>query len=217
MSFILDALRKSETERQRQATPSLADAQYHVNKKKRSFWVPLLAAILAATLLILAYVLINESDDVGDPPQVPAAPAAGMAERSRIAPVQRNIQPVEMPVRKPLVAEPPIAPTAAAVVEAPAPAPATENPGSTPAPEYASEAMNLPSMQQLVSIGQLSLSPLHVDIHVYAGQPEKRFIFINMNKYREGDLLEEGPTVDEITETGVILSHQGNQFTLDRE
>jgi general secretion pathway protein B len=206
MSFILDALRKSETERQRQATPSLADAQYHVNKKKRSFWVPLLAAILAANLLILAYVLINESDDVGDPPQVPAAPAAGMAERSRIAPVQRNIQPVEMPVRKPLVAEPPLAPTAAAVVEEP-----------TPAPEYASDAMNLPSMQQLVSIGQLSLSPLHVDIHVYAGQPEKRFIFINMNKYREGDLLDEGPTVDEITETGVILSHQGNRFTLDRE
>lgn len=214
MSFILDALRKSETERQRQATPSLADAQYHVNKKKRSFSVPLLAAILAATLLILAYVLINESDDVGDPPQVPAA---SMAERSRIAPVQRNIQPVEMPARKPLVAEPPIASTAAAVVEVPAPAPMTENRGSTPAPEYASEAMNLPSMQQLVSIGQLSLSPLHVDIHVYAGQPEKRFIFINMNKYREGDLLEEGPTVDEITETGVILSHQGNQFTLDRE
>jgi hypothetical protein len=37
-----------------------------------------------------------------------------------------------------------------------------------------------------------------------------------MKKYREGDTLAEGPFVDEITSTGVILNHRGNRFTLER-
>ena len=46
MSFILDALRKSETERQRHAAPGLADARYQASRNKRNVWVPVLSVIL---------------------------------------------------------------------------------------------------------------------------------------------------------------------------
>ncbi len=223
MSFILDALRKSETERQRQAAPSLADAQYHVNKKRRSIWAPALIAILAANLIVIAYVLIGDSSDVGVTSESTYGPASELVERAPIDRAEEIVTAVEMPAEQPVVAE--LASPAANVVVAAEPVipeAVAENPAAgrtTPAtrPESMPEPVNLPSMQQLIQSGQLSLSPLHIDIHVYAGQAEKRFIFINMSKYREGDRLEEGPTVERITNTGVVFNHQGNRFTLDRQ
>jgi len=213
MSFILDALRKSETERQRQATPSLADAQYQVNKKKRGIWVPALVAILAANLLIIGYMLFDDSRDAGHTSQPADESASGVVERPLTIPAEefsgdRTIA-VETPMEEPVIAAP--AEPATKIVAAAEPVTDSASSGMSPALAF------LPSMQQLTLSGQLSLSPLHLDIHVYAGQVEKRFIFINMNKYREGDRLEEGPTVEEITTTGVILLHQGNRFTLERE
>jgi len=218
MSFILDALRKSETERQRQAAPSLADAQYHVNKKRRSIWVPALIAILVVNLIVIAYVLTSDSR-VTD---VAGESAGKLVERSSNGPpAEERVVAAGIPAQQPAVTEPaePVIPEA--VTEKPAAnrmtARVTPEPVPVPEPEPEPEPVNLPSMQQLIQSGQLSLSPLHIDIHVYAGQMEKRFIFVNMSKYREGDRLEEGPTVERITSTGVILNHQGNRFTLDRE
>jgi general secretion pathway protein B len=212
MSFILDALRKSETERQQQAAPSLADAQYHVNKKQRSIWVPALIAILAANLIVIAYVLTSDSR-VTD---VAGESAGKLVERSSNGPpAEERVVATEIPAQQPAVAESaePVIPEAA--TKKPAANGTTVRVAPEPVPEP--EPVNLPSMQQLIQSGQLSLSPLHIDIHVYAGQADKRFIFVNMSKYREGDRLEEGPTVESITSTGVIFNHQGNRFTLDRE
>ena len=39
MSFILDALRKSETDRQRQSTPGLVDAGYRPPARRRALWL----------------------------------------------------------------------------------------------------------------------------------------------------------------------------------
>ena len=74
----------------------------------------------------------------------------------------------------------------------------------------------MPSFEQLVLGGIIATPPLHLDMHVFAGERDKRFVFINMSKYREGEALKEGPVLEEITGTGVVLSHQGNRFTLER-
>ena len=55
-----------------------------------------------------------------------------------------------------------------------------------------------------------------VEIHVYDAVAANRFVFINMNKYSEGDRLKEGPVVEEITPDGAILEHQGQRFLLPR-
>jgi len=53
---------------------------------------------------------------------------------------------------------------------------------------------------------------LRLDVHVYSERPRDRFVLINLQKYREGERLQEGPVVDEITAEGVVLSLQGEKF-----
>jgi general secretion pathway protein B len=65
--------------------------------------------------------------------------------------------------------------------------------------------------------GILSLPDLHLDIHVFSEQAENRFVFVNMSKYKEGAILDEGPAVAEILPEGVILKHRGMTFLLPRE
>ncbi len=60
-------------------------------------------------------------------------------------------------------------------------------------------------------------SDLHLDIHVFSEVPADRFVFINMNKHREGSATAEGPVVREIRSDGVVLEHQGRVFLLPRE
>jgi hypothetical protein len=58
---------------------------------------------------------------------------------------------------------------------------------------------------------------LNIDIHVYSEKPADRFVFINMNQYREKATLEEGPLLQEITTEGVILEYLGAVFLLPKE
>jgi general secretion pathway protein B len=58
---------------------------------------------------------------------------------------------------------------------------------------------------------------LHIDLHVYAESPGGRFVFINKRKYREGETLQEGPRVEEITRNGVVLNQHGRRFILPRQ
>ena len=84
------------------------------------------------------------------------------------------------------------------------------------APSPTANESSLPSFEQLLVAGVISSRPLHLDIHVFAPESAKRFVFINMSKYREGQQLDEGPVLETITETGVILTQNGQRFTLER-
>ena len=75
----------------------------------------------------------------------------------------------------------------------------------------------LPRMAELVVAGELNVPDMHVDIHVYSGDPSQRFVFINMRKYVEGDVTREGPTIEGITEAGVVMRHQGRRFMLPKD
>jgi general secretion pathway protein B len=62
MSFILDALKKSENERQRQIGPSLADVQSTRRHADRPWWAVAVAALLVINLGVLLIVLIRDGD-----------------------------------------------------------------------------------------------------------------------------------------------------------
>ena len=72
-------------------------------------------------------------------------------------------------------------------------------------------------MDELRLEGTLQIAELHLDIHVYSEVPEDRFVFINMNKHREGSQIAEGPVVREIRDDGVVLEYQGRVFLLPRQ
>jgi general secretion pathway protein B len=71
---------------------------------------------------------------------------------------------------------------------------------------------SLPSADELAARG--AVPALHLDLHVYSSAPSQRFIFVNSHKYREGEALQEGPVVEQITPDGAVLSFHGSRFKL---
>lgn len=223
MSFILDALRKSEAERRQQQTPGTVSATYAPKRKRAARWVPVVVGLLLLNLVVVGIALLR--DTPGQATRTATAAAAPPPSSTPALP-RGSV--------RPLAREVAMAEEAAARDVAPQPAARVE-PGSASPPPGVADADSakvalpggerkggriedsLPTFQQLVIAGTISLPPLRLDMHVYSPDPASRIVFINMGKYREGDRLEEGPTVEEITETGVILSDQGSRFFLDRE
>ncbi|MBW7929962.1 MAG: general secretion pathway protein GspB [Gammaproteobacteria bacterium] len=225
MSFILDALRKSETERQRQNGPGLIDAGYRPPAARRSPWIPLLVAVLVANLAIMGFLFLRKpagtTQAVASAPQeervvqetTPAVVAPASAPPAEEADDDAYAAIAALPALEPEdgyedangVGQTPPAPPAAASV----PPEAVQ-----PASRIISEG--LPSVETLVAEGSLNLPEMRLDMHVFAPGPDGRFVFINMRKYVEGEQLDEGPRLEEITRDGVILSLDGRRFVLNR-
>jgi general secretion pathway protein B len=92
MSFILDALKKSENERQRQVGPSLADAPAARRRQDKPWWAFAVGGLLVINLVVLLIVLTRHGDakPVAQPVQntAPASPEAAQAQ-----PAQQYIAP----------------------------------------------------------------------------------------------------------------------------
>lgn len=203
MSFILDALKKSESERQRQDTPGIASIPESGQQRKPARWPWLVVGLLAINLAVLAGIMLNPG--VGDSSPTPATTTP---EPSSTAATANN---VSRPV-----------PATAAPAAASLPSRVGEDPMSNPpAPQVSATTApvtdGLPTLRELRAAGQMQLPEMHLDIHVYSGQPNDRFVFVNMSKYKEGATLTEGPRISEITPEGVVLDYFGTRFLLPRE
>jgi general secretion pathway protein B len=58
------------------------------------------------------------------------------------------------------------------------------------------------------------LPRLTLDVLVYSDVPAERFVFINGRKYVEGQVVEDGGVVEQITPEGAILRREGKQIVL---
>jgi general secretion pathway protein B len=218
MSFILDALKKSETERQQQGPSDFANVPSGGESAGAPRWLWALGLLLAVNLAVLLVVLLRNDTPalVPAPTQVSStqqAPASGSSFSERI----REARERESAGRTSEAATP--EPAAEPGVEAPAAAPAQPQSQSQarpqPQPDFSLAA--LPTADELLANGQLQMADLHLDIHVYSTEPAERFVFINMVRHREKSRLAEGPIVQEITPEGVILNYRGTRFLLPRE
>jgi general secretion pathway protein B len=243
MSFILDALKKSETDRQRQASPALFEVKVAQPRRKFPLWAAGLAILLGVNMLVLVWVLLRR-------PETPVAQASPAPAST--TPMAGNTAPpgtvtVPATVTLPTTVNIPINSAPSISMGQPAQEPGVVGPGGTPAlieepllqghepavpPDYDSRDYRpaltpaqagaiaaarrngeLPSRDEVLAQGG-QLPDLRLDLHVYAVNPAERFVFINMRKLREGESLPEGVRVDEITSTGVELSYRGKQFAL---
>ncbi|MEJ2645206.1 MAG: general secretion pathway protein GspB [Gammaproteobacteria bacterium] len=119
---------------------------------------------------------------------------------------------------------PPVSVSNVAKAHAAPPPPAT--PASSGASEKASTTVassapaapvtpvEVPLLRDLPANVRQGLPALHVDVHVYARNPARRFVLINMHRYREGDTLAAGPRLLRITQGGVVLEYHGVRFRL---
>ncbi len=202
MSFILDALKKSETERQRQNAPGFADVPEATDPPRAPRWLWILGGLLAVNLIVLLGVMLRPEvlpQTAGDQPANPVDALDTAPERSA-----SFSEMVVEAKKKQANADPDLAKAEGLANEAPVEA----------RPELAAPVA---TFNELRANGTIVLPDLHLDIHVYSAKPAERFVFVNMNKYRERATLTEGPLVKEITPDGVILEHLGNGFLLPRE
>ena len=224
MSFILDALKKSETDRQQQGSSDFANVPSSAESPRTPRWLWVLAALLAVNLALLLGVLLRDDTPRGDPQSGQASTAApesaagpSFSERIREARKRESAaRPGVAPAQEP-VAEPAVEPSAAAASVAEPVVEATPVAAAQPRqqPEFTLAA--LPTADELRANGSIQLAELHLDIHVYSEEPADRFVFINMVRHREKSRLAEGPVVQEITPEGVILDYSGTRFLLPRE
>lgn len=237
MSFILDALKKSENERQRKTGPSLADVRTGSPDQGRPPWLILGIAVVAINLLVILAVLLWPEGKAPEPQAAITTPDAkgSSAATPRPTPPPPLVAAPQVPTSPPVSSAAPAIrpevrslaaesarPVQAPSAEAPAPAPATVNttpPVSSEANSSAGTVVDdtVPTLNELIVDGRINLPSLHVDIHVYSAESENRFVFVNNRKYREGDQLNEGPRVEEISTQGVILNHRGQRFLLPRD
>jgi general secretion pathway protein B len=213
MSIILDALRKSESERQQTAGPSIADTRVAPTGKSNSFWIPALASLLIANFVLMAAFWIG--NNFGSTESSTAAIVEPEKAIEKVSPPVPRRAPLEKKSAAPTLQA--AAATAPARSPPPATVPAVSSPATRAVRKSPTEIDYLPSYEAMVLEGRISGVPLHLDIHVYSDKSDERFVFINMEKYREGDQLSEGPVVKKITEQGVIVDNNGDQFLLSRQ
>src|SRR5579872_1877261 len=75
MSFILDALKKSESERQRQSGPALFEVKVAAPRGRFAPWAVLLGALLMVNLVIVAWLTLRSPRTLRAAPAAASAPA----------------------------------------------------------------------------------------------------------------------------------------------
>lgn len=215
MSFILDALKKSENERQAQTSTEFSAVGGPADAPRAPRWLWLLGALLIVNLVVVAGLLLRPAADA--PVPVDAMPVSAPPVAVRAEPVPAPADTAAEPTFADRIEE---ARRTRPAIESPEPVAesSTHTPPAAGAPAPDADARTgiaaLPTLMELQVKGDVSLPPLHIDLHVYNDDPARRFVSINMSKYREREKLREGPTVRQITREGVILEYQGRSFAL---
>jgi general secretion pathway protein B len=261
VSFILDALRKSEHDRQRQTGPALVEVAVASPKPRTNSWATAAIILLLVNLVAIGALLLYKSrGDSTTPPvattPVPAseAPPASPAPAAQASVTEtRQVPAAPPPMLRPALPERSNAtgrnPLADEVSGGTAPAldgevargasaapagppavtagpvrpgtvvyeslPETGQIGGPRAPAPSTSPPGLPAADEFTS--QAGLPELRLELHVYAPQPQNRFVFINSHRYREGETTAEGVIVRQITSDGAVLEFRGNRFFLSRD
>lgn len=218
MSFILDALKRSENERQEQAGAEFAAVPSSPDTPGTPRWLWVLGALLAINAVVLLGFMFRPDRAPGPADAVPAiAPPAATTPAAEATASAPTFDEQVAAARRDLPPQVTNAPNEAATVStSPAPAPVRRDFVGTDNLRV-TRAADLPTLTELRASGRLQLPELHLDIHVYNDTPSERFVFINMDKYQEGSQLSAGPIVQEITNDGVILEYQSLSFLLLRD
>lgn len=239
MSYILDALKKSDQQRQRGATPTLQAAQLTVAAPKRPKFISygLLAAVLLVTGILIGWLRPWQAEQA---PPAPALPGAEAVVAKPPVPVSQQA-PAIMTTPVPLAAPPEMPGRTAQEIPAPnlsragqavpgavavkPDSPATPSPGipnsGTPtaavpvtdnSARLAAQEQKAIPMDELPVQIQREIPAMTVQLHAYSNLPGERIVYINSNKLREGQSLMPGLRLEQITPDGMIFSYKGYRF-----
>ena len=236
MSYILDALKKSEQQRQRGAAPSLLATQVTTEAPRQPAAV--LYGLATAAVLVVGIaigmlrpwraeapapqtVAVKAPEAVAPP--TPPAPAPAAVEitikTERQAPMPAPAtQPAPAPAGEIGKAQVPVSATTAQGI----PSATTSTPESKGLPSAPEKPAARPSdaapertpqtFAELPLSIQQEIPKLSIMFHLYSGKPKDRLVGINDRMLREGDSVEPGLVLEQITPDGMILNYKGYRF-----
>ena len=215
MSYILDALKRAEAERDPEARASLAMAQ-HERRRNRWLAYAVVIALIANAAILLWLFLPEPSTETATVAQRPAQQPSQQEDPAtrRAEPAPSNQQ--ALPAAPEPARQPPPREVAAPIVT-PQPAPARPNTRSDrmaaeaatgetiigPNTMAAPVAEPLP-VSSLPSAQRQRFPALEFSTHIYADDAELRAIVVNGTRLEEGDRLG-NLRLQEITEDGAIF------------
>ncbi|PHQ16174.1 general secretion pathway protein GspB [Marinobacter profundi] len=231
MSYILDALRKSESERRQGQVPDLGQQVQLIHPPRRkktpvSVWV---AAGLVLNAVVLAVLFWPAGGLRGDramaggdadtlaavpasspaPAPTVAAPGPAVSQASSASAAAPETEPAE-----PAMAMQDMPETSEALRERPTIIVPTRNiavPEAETVDLNEAPAERVPHLVELPLSFQRTVPDLVFNSHIYASDPAARRVMINNSYLRVGDRFS-GIRVDRITEDGVELSKDGRRF-----
>jgi general secretion pathway protein B len=222
MSFILDALKKAESERNRRVAPVLMDARIAPPRRGLPPWAWLLGAVLVANLAVLGWLLWREpvaaprvAVTVDGQPRDAAAPTAPARPATVSSSPALPAQP-GMTTSLPDAVAASQASGGAVPPPVSAPAPVQQPPAGVPAPvpRASLDVDSLPRLHELRAAG-IALPDLQLHLHAYDPAPSHRSVLLNGHRLREGEYTPDGVKVERITPAGAVLEASGRRFRLD--
>jgi general secretion pathway protein B len=194
MSYILDALKKSDQQRNLGTPPTLqfAQATMPAHKRPSLFYYGLLAVVLLGAGVAIGLLRPWQEE------QMPAETEL-VAQRS---PVKITPQ-AEPSTMTPSTDVPGNAAhgIAAAPVQQKSDYPATN-----------AQEQQAISFDELPAQIQREIPEIAVQLHAYSSKPGERLAYINSKKLREGDSVMPGLMLEQITPDGMIFSYKGYRF-----
>ncbi len=205
MSYILDALKKSEQERGHGHIPNVQTV--HTSslsyKNKKTYWPYVLITAILLNLAAIVYFYLNKdtpSTDVTVTSEEKITPDISSNAHNNI--INNRTEPANTIVSN-------------------NEKPETENSGqqinSPPETTYDNETSKL-DISSVVDFHDLpesikkQLPTINISAHVYSSNPLQRSIVINNNFMEEGEYVLDGLILQEITQDGAIMFYQGRSF-----
>lgn len=197
MSYILEALKKSEQERQQNNGPTIQNIHRPMLVKRSSRGVLYYLLVFLVFLLIVSFVIVGWYQFLH---WQPARPAPVPGYQSAPGKTGADV-------------------TASDAESVVTPAPSNPTP-SNPTPAETAHVQAAPSPPLVKDFWELpdtikaAIPPMTFSFHVYSDNPDRRTIIINNRRLREGELISDGLKLIEITPEGVVLSWQKQYFRL---
>lgn len=191
MSLILDALKKSEQQRQREKAPSLQSIHQSVSvapKKTFQPWWLLAAFVVVCNFAFFGYWFWQQQHQ-----QI--TPASAQAPKKPV-----DAQPI--PQSDPQVE---VKQSEATAQDIQAEFTKISPRGAAPQTSLADTSQRVEEISELPDSVRNNLPAMTFSFHVYSENPEQRTIIINDRRVREGEEVSPGLRLQAITQDGVIL------------
>ncbi|MGI9284640.1 MAG: general secretion pathway protein GspB [Pseudomonadales bacterium] len=177
MSYILDALRKAEQERQSQQTPDLHSVQGGrvAPRQTAAKWL-WIGGVVVVIIAVNVAVWLWQSHSPADSDSTASAELQQPSSQQGVVPAASQRVEAEPTAVQPVAIAP-------------------------------AEQRSVQELWQVASHIKAAVQDLKFSFHVYSTKPQRRTIIINDHRMREGDKITADLTLEEITKDGVILAH----------